>query len=140
VKTVLRSPLHSLVSDSLLLLTFRGRRSGETYTIPVGYWVRDGRLVVSTHSPWWHNFEGDQPVRLRLLGERREGVATPYPDPETVAEYVETFIERNGVDAARRLGIVVHGDREPTREELAAGVEGTVVVEIELTDGPVPER
>jgi uncharacterized protein YbjT (DUF2867 family) len=135
VTGVLRSPLHSLISDSLVLLTFRGRRSGDVYTIPVGYWVRDGKLVVSTHSPWWHNFEGGQPVQVRLRGERRRGIATPHPDPETVAEYMETFIERNGVDAARRLGIAVHGDREPTREELEAGVEGTVVVEIELTDG-----
>jgi uncharacterized protein YbjT (DUF2867 family) len=135
MKGVLRSPLHSLVSDSLMLLTFRGRRSGDEYTIPVGYWVRDGKLVVSTHSQWWHNFEGGQPVILRLRGERRRGIATPHPDPETVAEYMQTFIDRNGVDAARRLGIAVDGDREPTREELEAGVEGTVVVEIELTDG-----
>jgi len=134
MKTVLRSPLHSLVSDSLLLLTFRGRKSGDVYTTPVGYWVRDGNLVVSTHSPWWYNFEGGQPVRLHLRGERREGIATPHPDPGTVAEYIATFIERNGVDAARRLGLAIDGDREPTREELAAGLQGTVVVEIELTD------
>jgi len=132
---LLRSPLHSLVSDSLMLLTFTGRQSGDEYTTPVGYWVRDGKLVVSTHSPWWHNLRGGQPVTVRLRGERRSGIATPYPEPETVAEYVETFIDRNGVDAANRLGLAIRGDREPTRAELEAGVEGTVVIEIELTDG-----
>lgn len=138
VSLLLRSPLHSLVSDSLMLITFTGRRSGEEYTTPVGYWVRDGNVIVTTHSPWWRNLRGGQPVTLRLRGERREGVATPHPEPEVVAEYVETFVDRNGVDAARRLGVQFAGDREPTREELEAGVEGTVVIEIELTDGGPP--
>nr|WP_321169283.1 SDR family oxidoreductase [Halorubrum rubrum] len=44
---LLRSPLHSLVSDSIPLLTFIGSRTGNEYTTPVGYWVKDGHLVVT---------------------------------------------------------------------------------------------
>ncbi|MFT4890861.1 MAG: hypothetical protein ACI9YT_001782 [Halobacteriales archaeon] len=135
MEALLRSPLHGLVSDSLVLITFTGRKSGDEYTTPVGYWVKDGKVIVTTHSPWWRNLQGGQPVTLRLGGERWEGIATPYPDSEVVAEYMQAFIDRNGTDAARRLGIRIHGDREPTREELVAGVEGTVVIEIEPTDG-----
>lgn len=135
---LLRSPLHSLASDSIMLITFTGRKSGNEYTTPVGYWVRDGRVIVTTHSPWWHNLKGGQPVELRLKGERREGIATPHPDPEDVADYVADFIDRRGVSAARRLGIQIEGEREPTHEELVAGVEGTVVIEIELTEGDPP--
>jgi hypothetical protein len=135
---LLRSPLHGLVSDSLMLITFTGRRSGDEYTTPVGYWVMDGTVIVTTHSPWWRNLRGGRPVTLRLRGERRDGIATPHSDPETVAEYMQAFVDRKGVDAAQRLGIRVKGDREPTREELAKGVEGTVVIEIELTDGEPP--
>ncbi|WP_415379241.1 nitroreductase/quinone reductase family protein [Halosimplex sp. TS25] len=132
VERVLRSPRHSLMSDSLMLLTFTGRKSGREYTIPVGYWVDDGTLIVTTHSPWWRNLRDGAPVDVLLRGERHEGVATARPDSADVARYMERFIERNGVDAARRLGIAVAGDRAPTRAELEAGVEGTVVVEIEL--------
>ncbi|WP_436908611.1 nitroreductase/quinone reductase family protein [Halosimplex marinum] len=129
VERLLRSPLHGLVSDSLVLLTFTGRESGDEYTTPVGYWVDDdGRLVVTTQSPWWRNLRGGRPVKVLLRGERYKGTATARPDPADVAEYVE----RNGVDAARRLGVAVKGDRPPTRAELETGVEGTVVVEIEL--------
>jgi len=52
MKLLLRSPLHTLVSGSLLLLTFTGTKTGNEYTTPVGYWVKDGRLIVTTHSPW----------------------------------------------------------------------------------------
>ena len=37
VKAVLRSPVHRLLSGSLVLLTYTGRRSGRRYTLPVMY-------------------------------------------------------------------------------------------------------
>jgi len=134
IKLLLRSPLHSLVSDSLMLITFTGRKTGEEYTTPVGYWMNDGRVIVTTHSPWWRNLEGGRPVTLRLRGGHREGIATPQPDPEVVATYIQESIDRRGVDAARRLGIRIAGDRKPTLEELKSGIEGTVVIEVELAD------
>ena len=132
VSRLLRSPLHSLVSDSILLLRFTGSKTGTEYTTPVGYWMRDDSLIVTTHSPWWRNLKGGQPVSVLVQGKWRDGVAKPHPDPEVVAQYVQEFVDRQGTDAARRLGILIHGDRAPTLEELEAGVEGTVVVEIEL--------
>lgn len=135
---LLRSPLHGLVSDALTLITFSGRKSGDEYSTPVGYWVRDGTVVVTTQSPWWRNCRDGATVWLHLKGERREGRAHAHPEPEVVAEYVETYIERYGIDAASRLGIRVRGDRPPTREELEAAVEGTVVIDIDLVDGEPP--
>ena len=41
VAAILRSPLHAAMSNSTMLLTFSGRKSGRTYTTPVNY-VRDG--------------------------------------------------------------------------------------------------
>jgi uncharacterized protein YbjT (DUF2867 family) len=131
---LLQSPLHSLVSDSIMLLTFTGSKTGEEYTTPVGYWVKDGHLIVTTQSPWWRNLRGGQPVSMRVRGQHREGSATPHPDSKDVAQYVKTFIDRHGTDVARRLGIRIHGDRRPTLDELEAGVEGTVVIDIKLTD------
>jgi deazaflavin-dependent oxidoreductase (nitroreductase family) len=138
VSLLLRSPLHSLVSESVMLLTFTGAKTGNEYTTPVGYWVKDGCLIVTTHSPWWRNLKDGQPVLMRVQGQRREGVATPYSASEDVARYMQAFINRRGMGAARRLGIRIHGEREPTLDELEAGVEGLVVIEIELTDDKPP--
>ena len=41
VLLLLRSPLRVAMSNSTMLLTFTGRKSGRTYTTPVNY-VRDG--------------------------------------------------------------------------------------------------
>lgn len=46
LRTLLRSPVHGLASDHLLLLTVTGRKTGTAYTFPVGYEQDDGALTV----------------------------------------------------------------------------------------------
>lgn len=72
VTAVLRSPMHPMLSRSVLLLTVRGRRTGTWYTVPVGYISQDGTLVVLVANrqvkAWWRNLEGGAPVVLVLRG------------------------------------------------------------------------
>jgi hypothetical protein len=39
MKGLLRSPLHRLLSGTLMLLTYTGRKTGKQYTIPIDYFV-----------------------------------------------------------------------------------------------------
>lgn len=72
---ILRSPLHGLMSNSVMLLTYRGRRSGRAFTTPISY-VRDGGdilAVASRDHAWWRNLRGGAPVRVRLRGRELRG-------------------------------------------------------------------
>ena len=132
MERLLRSPLHGLVSDSVALITFTGRKTGAEYTTPVGYVEEDGRVVVFTQSDWWKNLRGGRPVRLRIQGEEREGVATATNDPAEVADHVERYLEREGVGNARRLGLRIEGEGTPDRPALEDALAGTVAIEVEL--------
>jgi deazaflavin-dependent oxidoreductase (nitroreductase family) len=75
----LRSRLHTLLSASLLLLTYRGRKSGREYRLPVQY-AQDGqRIFILPGQPenktWWRNFKDETPVTLTLRGKTRKGKA-----------------------------------------------------------------
>lgn len=131
LKLLLRSPFQGLVSDALLILEYTGRRSGDTYRLPVGYTQFEDTLYLFTHSGWWHNFEEPAEVSVRLRGERRTGTATAFPDPEAVAERLERVIEAEGVDVAQRLGFEIDGGI-PDAATLAEAVDETVAVEIVL--------
>jgi hypothetical protein len=77
VRAVLRSPAHRLLSGHLALLTVTGRRSGRTFTFPVGY-HRDGdRVTIGVDWPerkrWWRNLSDAAPVEIWLAGVRRAG-------------------------------------------------------------------
>lgn len=87
VSGLLRSPAHRLLSGRILLLSYRGRRSGRVHSLPVGYRREGARLVITVARPetkrWWRNFEQPRPVELRLRGRRMAGVAV-------LAEHGET--------------------------------------------------
>jgi F420H(2)-dependent quinone reductase len=59
---------------NVLLLTTTGRKSGKTYTTPLGYFERpDGYLIVasnsgrSTHPAWYLNLKSQPLVKVQVL-------------------------------------------------------------------------
>jgi deazaflavin-dependent oxidoreductase (nitroreductase family) len=94
VIVLLRSPLHRLLSRSLVLVTYRGRRSGRSFTVPVMYAESTGELIVLVGHPerksWWRNLREGAPVELRLRGRRLHGTAT-VTDAEAAAPYIARY-------------------------------------------------
>src|SRR4051794_9581129 len=74
---LLRSPLHRLLSGTLMLLTYTGRKTGQSYTIPIGYfaWHTD-ELMVFSSAGWWTNMRDGKPVTLLVKGRQVEAVPT----------------------------------------------------------------
>lgn len=58
LRILLRSPLHGLVSDRVMLVTYTGRRTGRQYTIPVLYREGGDRLWVKVGQPERNNGGG----------------------------------------------------------------------------------
>ena len=65
---VLRSPLHGMLSNTMLLITVKGIKTGKTYTTPVEYFQQDGSLWVMTlrSRTWWKNLRDGAEVSLLL--------------------------------------------------------------------------
>lgn len=98
LRALLRSPLHRLVSGRLVLITVTGRRSGRSYTFPVGYRLEGDVVTIGVGWPerkrWWRNLRGDgASVRLRLRGAERTGHAVARGD-EASGVKVEVRLER----------------------------------------------
>jgi len=79
VRIILRSPMHGLLSGSVLLITCTGRKSGKAYTLPVQY-ARDNHAIYivpgnAEEKTWWRNLRQCPDVRLWLKGENITGEA-----------------------------------------------------------------
>jgi hypothetical protein len=77
VRGLLCSPAHRLLSGSVLLLAYTGRRSAVRRQLPAMYAVLNDRFVVVAGQPdtktWWRNFAGDdRPVTVTVAGGRRD--------------------------------------------------------------------
>lgn len=81
VAALARSPRWGrLVGGSIAMVTYTGRRSGRTVTLPVGYHRRGDDVMIAVAMPdaktWWRNFLGDGgPLALQLNGRERTGHA-----------------------------------------------------------------
>jgi F420H(2)-dependent quinone reductase len=127
MRRVLRKSTRKM-GDELLLLCFRGRRTGTPYEVPVGYRHINGRIAVVTTRDWRKNFRGGADVEVVLRGKRRTAHATLLEEPSEVARVHAQIIGEIGADKARRwLGLKINVDRPPTLDELTDVARGAGV-------------
>jgi hypothetical protein len=86
VAAIASSPrLGARLRRSVTLITYTGRRSGRTFSIPVAYRRRGDEIDIAANMPdaktWWRNFVGDgAPISLTLDGAERAGHAVAHQD------------------------------------------------------------
>lgn len=132
MKALLRSPPHRLLDGNLMLLTLMGRKTGLTYTVPVGrHELSDGSFVLSAAGNWRHNLGGGTDGRTTLDGRNRAGHAVLEEDSDRVAEAFKTMLDRSG---PRALGVRVTVHRSPTAAEIKPVIEARGVAYLQLTD------
>lgn len=131
MRTLLRSPLHGLMSDSILVITCRGRRSGREYSTPVRYLPLDDRLrcTTATHTQWWRNVSGDAPVSLLVAGKQGEYRAEVLErDPVATETVLREFLAVYPQDAVYQ-DIRLNKDKSLNEEDLAAAIEEAIIVD-----------
>lgn len=133
---LLRSPLGRRV-NGVMLLEFRGRRTGRTIRTPVNFHLVDGVPMAFTEAPWRHNFAGGAPVTVTHRGVEYETRGTLVPmTPEAMAAAIRMSLDTGG--SAQRMGIKTARGHEPTAAELAAlgPAIGTSVISFDFTPSP----
>jgi hypothetical protein len=113
VRLVLESRAHPVLSGQLVVLAYRGHRSGREYRIPLRYAESsDGRIVALALSPegkqWWRSFAAPTPAMLTLRGARI-GVRGSATGGERRDEALATYVARHphSRHAAQDAAVVV---------------------------------
>lgn len=138
MKRLLRSRLHHLVSGSLLLVTFTGRRSGRSYTTPVSY-IREQDMVTFVTPRvcrWWVNIPTGSTVTLLLAGREHTGEATLLADDQAEKVIrIRRLLELLPRDA-RYYPVTLDAEGKPDPAELASAAREHVVVLVRLLPEP----
>ena len=86
VAAIAASPrLGAALRRNVTVITYTGRRSGRTFSIPVAYRRHGDEIEVGANLPdaktWWRNFVGDgAPISLTLDGAERTGHGVAHRD------------------------------------------------------------
>ena len=101
VEAILTSPVHRLLSGKLLLIRYRGGRSGTEFTLPVQFADTHNGLVVVVGEPdsetWWRNFTTIGQVQVSLAGAWVPMTAHALhgrEDPEAVTPLLRSYAAR----------------------------------------------
>lgn len=133
VVAVLSSPLHGLLSRDVLLLRYKGRRSGRAYELPLSYVETGGAIHLCTRpegSDWWRNVKGgcavEATVRGRVVSLRAEVLDAGSPE---ALEGLRAFVARNP-RTGELLYKVAAGPTGPDPADLAREVKNSIVVRL----------
>lgn len=129
VRAVLRSRFHRLLSGQLMVLSYTGRTSGQTYTIPIGYFAWDGGSVLAfSGSRWWLNLRDGRPVTLLIAGVPYEVVPTVVEPIDARVDLLAAFVHRYGPKVAARLQVGLPSDRDSTLDELRSAAAKKMLI------------
>jgi len=126
MKVLLRSPLHGVLSSGIMLITFKGIKSGRWFTTPVRY-IHDGNTVrafSSSETFWWRNLVGGADVTLRLKGkDHRYHAIAVRENPELIRRWMDVYLERYPEDRVYHdVGLNKDGSLNEADIERAAAV------------------
>ena len=142
VTLLLNSPLHGLMSGSVLVLYYTGRRSGQARSTPVRYFEQGNQLVLITEksSGWWPNFIDSADAEVQLRGQRVAVKATAFKPPAgQVAKHVDHMLEAHPADAVymgiekKPAAAQVAGESVWDPASLANAYQRLVAVELQRT-------
>ena len=129
---VLRSPLHGMLSNGMMLITITGRKTGKTYTTPVGYYLEGEYLwvITSRERKWWKNLQGGAKVDLLLKRKPVTGIADVELDEKSVLARMSEYL-RHIPQAAKQMKVRME-DGKPNQEDVAATAKDRLFVKIKI--------
>jgi deazaflavin-dependent oxidoreductase (nitroreductase family) len=120
------------MDKSTILITFIGRKSGKTYTIPVSY-MRDGDtllMISQREHTWWKNLRGGAQVALYLQGHTSKVRGEVFTDIETVANKLLLFLQQfPGYQRHIHMKLAANGQPE-TPEAFQRFAQSMVIIQM----------
>ena len=97
-----RSPLHFIISNQVLVIQFKGRRSGKSYLVPVSYHEHDSSYTCVTlrSNIWWRNLKGLSHTKIWLQGKLTDvEIVLEFNNDQIVESTLRDLVTNNRVDA-----------------------------------------
>ncbi len=129
MEAMLRSPLHSLLDGSMLLITVTGKSSGKKYTLPVNYVRKGDRLILTSmrNRTWWRNLRDGAEARILLKGKEVRARATVIETEQEVTTGLDAYL-RLVPQYARYFGVQFDANKQPVSADVARAAKERVII------------
>ena len=115
-----RSPLHFLISHQVLVIQFKGRKSGKQYLVPVSYHEHESSYTCVTlrSNIWWRNLKEVSHTKIWLKGTLKNAqIDLEFNNDQIVESTLRDLVTNNRVDAYF-ANIKLNKDGSPDSDDL----------------------
>jgi hypothetical protein len=134
LRLVLRTPVAGGARKMMMVLSFKGRKTGRQFAIPLSAHRIDGTLYAITSAPWKHNFKDGASAEVLLEGKTTTMRGELITDTATVADLAHRCAEGYGAKGAQRaMGLKFRDNSVPTLEEFTEAVNRLHMAAVRLT-------
>ena len=133
---ILRSPLHFLVSHSVLVLYVTGAKTGKKYFIPVSFFEHSkGLLTCVTDKPniWWRNLTSIDEIKILFKGkEIQSRINTEPHDSDYIFPKLHALFSHSRLDGF--FGGIGYKNGKPIEEDVIGATKRMVLIELDFTE------
>ena len=130
-----RSPLHFLISHQVLVIQFKGRKSGKQYLVPVSYHEHESSYTCVTlrSNIWWRNLKEVSHTQIWLKGSLNDvQIDLEFNNDQVVESTLRDLVTKNKVDAYF-ANIKLHKDGTPHSDDLSQAAKIHTVLKFTIT-------
>ena len=130
-----RSPLHFLISHQVLIIQFKGRKSGKQYLVPVSYHEHGASYTCVTlrSNIWWRNLKDISQTQIWLKSELKDAhIELEFYNNQVVEDTLRDLVTDNKVDAYFAK-IKLNKDGSPDLDDLRQAAKIHTVLKFTIT-------
>ena len=135
VALLARSPLHFIISHQLLVIQFKGRKSGKQYLVPVSYHEHESSYTCVTlrSNIWWRNLKEVSHTKIWLKGTLKNAqIDLEFNNDQIVESTLRDLVTNNRVDAYFAK-IKLNKDGSPDSDDLIQAGKIHTVLKFTIT-------
>ncbi|MBT3425743.1 MAG: hypothetical protein HOL98_04115 [Gammaproteobacteria bacterium] len=131
---IANSPLHFLISHSILVLKFRGVKSGKNYAIPVSYIKTDDNQVCClTDRPniWWRNLKNIHELDVMYRGSSvKTSITIEFENNTAIADKLGAICSHSRIDGF--FAGVAYENGSPIKQDIDKAAERMTLIELHI--------
>ena len=129
-----KSFLHGLISANILVLNFKGVKTGKNYSIPVSYLENpEGRLSCVTDRPfiWWRNLVNLEKIKILYKGNMIEAeIKIESKNNQIITDRLEALCTHSRIDGF--FAGVGYKNGKPIRQDIEKSAAKMVSITITI--------
>ncbi len=132
INRLLRSPWHRLLSKRIMIVSYRGRKSGKRYNTPISYYRNGDKVYCFTNGVWRYNFNSDSAATLRIAGKDLSARGKVFAGHRAQQIDLMSAYFKAVPQDKKFYGIKGGAGDEPTRTHVAQALGSIVIIEFTL--------